>query len=213
MSRALSNTEARWTTIEKECYAIVYSLQKFEHLIRDVHFTLRTDHKNLTYVNESRCPKVHRWKVLIQEYDFDLEYIPGPQNYIADAFSRLVPIEEPELLCLIDKFEIPQEKYKLISEMHNSQVGHFGVDKTLNKLEALYPSWTYMREHVRRFIRQCPCCQKMSQLKTPIHTLNFTSAAYEPMERVNVDSIGPLPEDENGYKYIIVMIDSFTRMG
>lgn len=52
-------------------------------------------------MNESRCPKVHRWKVLIQEYDFDLKYIPGPQNYIDDAFLRLVPIEQPELLCVI----------------------------------------------------------------------------------------------------------------
>jgi hypothetical protein len=27
-----------------------------------------------------------------------------------------------------------------------------------------------MREHVKRYIRQCPCCQKMSYLRTPSHT-------------------------------------------
>lgn len=90
MSEALTDAEARWTTIEKECYAIVYALKKFEHLIRDVHFLLQSDHKNLTYVNESMCPKVRRWKYLIQEYDFDIEYLPGEKNIIADALSRLL---------------------------------------------------------------------------------------------------------------------------
>ena len=47
MSKSLSGAELRWSTIEKECYAIVYALKKFEYLIRDTHFTLRTDHRNL----------------------------------------------------------------------------------------------------------------------------------------------------------------------
>ena len=68
-----------------------------------------------------------------------------------------------------------------------------------------------MREHVKRFIRQCPCCQKMSYLKVPIHTIPFTTAVYEPMERLEVDTIGPLPADEDGHRYILVVIDCFTR--
>jgi hypothetical protein len=91
MSKSLSGAELRWSTIEKECYAIVYALKKFEHLIRDTHFTLRTDHKNLLYVNSAPNSKVARWKLMIQVYDFDIQYIPGPENFVADAFSRLVP--------------------------------------------------------------------------------------------------------------------------
>jgi hypothetical protein len=77
MSKTLSGAELSWSTIEKECYAIIYSLKKFEYLIRDVQFTIRTDHKNLTYVNDSLSAKVRRWKHLIQEYDFYVEYIKG----------------------------------------------------------------------------------------------------------------------------------------
>ena len=68
-----------------------------------------------------------------------------------------------------------------------------------------------MREHVKRFIKHCPCCQKMSYLKTPIHTHPFTVGCYEPMERVDVDAIGPVPEDEDGCKFILVIICCFTR--
>ncbi|KAL0226546.1 hypothetical protein P9112_013870 [Eukaryota sp. TZLM1-RC] len=35
--------------------------------------------------------------------------------------------------------------------------------------------------------------------------------AYIPFARVNADVIGPLPEDQEGYKYILVFIDSFFR--
>ena len=38
-----------------------------------------------------------------------------------------------------------------------------------------------------------------------------TTAVYEPWEVVAVDTIGPLPTDANGFKYIIVFIDAFTR--
>jgi hypothetical protein len=51
----------------------------------------------------------------------------------------------------------------------------------------------------------------MSYLKTAIHTLPFTTATYNPWDRVNVDTIGPLPPDDIENKYIIVIIDTFTR--
>jgi hypothetical protein len=95
MSRTLSAQECNWTTTEKECWAIVYSFKKFEYLIRDIHFTLLTDHKNLIYIDSETSQKVKRWKLAIQEYDFDIQHIPGRLNVIADAFSRLkdVPLD------------------------------------------------------------------------------------------------------------------------
>jgi len=91
LSKTLTEAESRWNVTEKECYAFVYAMKKWEYLLRDAHFTLRTDHRNLTYINESLSPKVRRWKILISEYDFHIEYIPGPDNIVGDALSRLVP--------------------------------------------------------------------------------------------------------------------------
>ena len=68
-----------------------------------------------------------------------------------------------------------------------------------------------MRHHVKRFIKQCPCCQKMSYLKTAIYTHPYTVACYEPGEQWQMDTIGPLPADENGNRYILVIICCFTR--
>jgi hypothetical protein len=68
VSKAFHKEQLRWDTPEKECYAIFYSLQKLAYLIRDTHFTLRTDHKNLTFLNQEHRGKVQRWKIAIQEY-------------------------------------------------------------------------------------------------------------------------------------------------
>ena len=53
----------------------------------------------------------------------------------------------------------------------------------------------------------CPCCQKMSTLKIPIHTHPFNTSVYTPMERLNIDFVGPYPDGG----YILVIIDCFTR--
>ena len=65
----------------------------------------------------------------------------------------------------------------------------------------------FQRQHVRWFIDHCPCCQKMSMLKIPIHAHGFTTSTYTPMECLNIDFIGPFPD--NGY--ILVILDTFTR--
>ena len=48
ISKSLSGAQLNWSTIEKEQYTIVYALNKLDYLLRDIPFTLRTDHKNLT---------------------------------------------------------------------------------------------------------------------------------------------------------------------
>jgi hypothetical protein len=70
ISKTLSKPEKKWSVYEKEAYAIFYALRKWEHHLQGIKFTLFTDHKNLTYLNKDPSPKVMRWKVAVQEYDF-----------------------------------------------------------------------------------------------------------------------------------------------
>jgi hypothetical protein len=45
ISKTLTGAQLNWSVPEKEAYSIFYALQKLEHLLRDVHFVLKTDHK------------------------------------------------------------------------------------------------------------------------------------------------------------------------
>ena len=141
LSKTLDRTQLRWATPEKEGYAIFYALKKLDYLLRDIHFTLQTDHKNLIYINDTASPKVVRWKLAIQEYDFDIEHIAGKKNFVTDGFSRFCqfPTKEEEtpedlnvdrsdnVMGLLDKFNLPNKYYKIIAICHNSFVGHYGV--------------------------------------------------------------------------------------
>jgi len=168
-SRSLHGAELNWSTIEQEAYAIYLTLSKFNHLLRDNKFRLKTDHMNLTYINAGSSQKVRRWGIALQEFDFDVEHIPGPKNVVVNAFSRLCENQLPakrqqEIIASIEVFpnRIPDEHYQSISGAHNTAVGHFGVEKTLSNLIKSDKKWKGMRRHIRQFIQQCPVCQKLS---------------------------------------------------
>ena len=48
---------------------------------------------------------------------------------------------------------------------------------------------------------------KMNMLKIPIHAHGFTTSTYTPMECLNINFIGPFPDQG----YILVIVDTFTR--
>jgi transposase InsO family protein len=215
LSRSFSDRERRWGVPQKEAYGIFFALSKLEYLLRDIHFTLFTDHENLVYMNRCDAGIIKRWKLAIQEYSFDILHIKGVNNFIADAFSRMIPIldiNSEEVIMMADEFKIPPTEYKMISSVHNTICGHMGVEQTMKRLYALGHNWHNMREHVRRFIRKhCPCCQKMSFLKIPIMANHFTASTYSPWERWNIDSIVVNLTDDYGNRHIIVIIDCFSR--
>ncbi len=80
MSKALSATEKRWPTIEQECYAIYLCFRKDKYLLRDIKFMLKTNHRNLFYLNALPSVKVLREELAIQEYDFDVLQIAEIKN-------------------------------------------------------------------------------------------------------------------------------------
>jgi transposase InsO family protein len=101
----------------------------------------------------------------------------------------------------------PRDKYDLIRAVHNELAGHHGVERTLAKLRVQKHDWLYMREHIKWFIKHCPLCQKLSYENILTKTQPFTVSRYEPMECLNIDSIGPMPDEW----YMLVIIDCFTR--
>ena len=61
-----------------------------DHILGGKHFTIRTDHNNLIFLNNAGSKEVLNWKLTIQHLDFEIEHIKGKDNIVADIFSRLV---------------------------------------------------------------------------------------------------------------------------
>lgn len=70
MSRTFNATETNWSTIEQEAFAIYFAIKHWDHFLAGTHFTVETDHRNLVYMHQSSTPKVMRWRLHLQEYDF-----------------------------------------------------------------------------------------------------------------------------------------------
>jgi len=96
LSHKLSDSQTRWSTVEKEAFAIHYALQKLDHYLHNSEFVIRTDHKPLKYLLESpmQNKKIQMWALSIAGYNCRIEYIPGPQNTCADLLSRIPPPQE-----------------------------------------------------------------------------------------------------------------------
>ena len=78
-------------------------------------------------------------------------------------------------------------------------------------LRELGYDWQYMRNHVRKFIRECACCQKNSLRDFDIGCSRFTTGGKYPFETISFDHVGPLKGDPDGYTYALVVIDVFSR--
>ena len=161
--------------------------------------------------------KVQRWFTCYQGFDFDIVDVKGENNPVADAFSRLCPIidtsSEKEYLCLLqeDELYVPRKEWHMISKVHNSAVGHHGVERTVDKLKKLNQNWPLMRQYVRRFKKMCPCCQKMENIGPSIRAHKFTVSTSAPTMNLAVDFIERLKPDSYGNTTLMVVICSFSR--
>ena len=157
ISKTLNKQEKKWHIYDKEAYSIYYALKKWDTLLRDNHFTLFTDHKNLTYLDKDPSARVQRWRMAVQQFSCDVAFLTTEENEIADHFSRLCPEEldaQQEILSIqemnsdfydithelhilenVNKIRISENKYNVLSACHNTMVGHFGYDQTEGRVK------------------------------------------------------------------------------
>ncbi len=80
--------------------------EKFERCLWGHHFTLHTDHHALTFLFQGptkaehthHSSKLMQWAEHLSAFDFDVQYVRGLDNIIADALSQL-PLSIDLRLC------------------------------------------------------------------------------------------------------------------
>lgn len=91
ISRSFKKGELNKPIIEKELIAIHFAISQFRPYIYGTEFTVFSDHKPLLYLYRLKNPssKLNRLRLDLEEYTFDIVHIPGKNNVIADALSRI----------------------------------------------------------------------------------------------------------------------------
>ena len=277
-SKVLSKTERNWSVTEREAYAIVWAVNYFRSFLLGQKFKLYSDHRPLVWMRQlvNPSPKIARWILQLEEYDFEIIYKQGKSHGNADGMSR-IPVEVNTCICTLEscvslediqqaqhdnseiaiiieatktgqwsnennsnlikhfttiKDELFIDDNVLYRQVNDEQVqvilppimhkniielihaaptgGHLGVARTTARmLECFY--WPCLRKIVANFICRCLTCEYFKPSK------ENTKAQLQPIESnkswelIELDFIGPLTETGNNNKYILSVVDHFSK--
>ncbi|KAG5885433.1 hypothetical protein JTB14_016827 [Gonioctena quinquepunctata] len=266
LSRSLTKQERKFSTTERECLAVIWSIEKLRPYIEETHFTVVTDHWSLCWLNNLKDPtgRLGRWSLKLQQYSFDLVHRKGKENVVPDMLSRTVPIIDAldiavnvdlgksdkwydRMLYDVDsnplrfptwrisdsklykyvqfkkipgldfhddwKLVIPKNKRKdILLKCHDDpQAGHPGVFKTFKRVsEHFY--WPKMKADISSYVKRCKvCCENKPEQRKPAGLLTPHRVVDRPFQLVCCDLIGPLPRSNHGFKFILVIVDNFSK--
>ena len=111
-SEKLSEAKLKYTTYEKEFYALVQALRYWRHYLIHKEFVLYSDHEALKHVNSQKKlnQKHGKWVEFLQEYAFVIKHKAGVENKAADALSRVIYVMNT-LSVKVVGFERLKEEY------------------------------------------------------------------------------------------------------
>jgi phospholipid-translocating ATPase len=90
-SKKLNQAESNYPTIERECLAVKWGIEKFALYLHGTEFVVQTDQAPLTALDrlKSASGRCTKWALQLQPFKFRVEAIPGRDNQAADFLSRL----------------------------------------------------------------------------------------------------------------------------
>lgn len=91
-SRTLNVHEKNYETTKLEALAIIWALKKYRHYLYGRKFTIITDHNALTWLfnsNKSTLGYIVRWRMILQDYDYEIVHRKGKIHQSVDALSRI----------------------------------------------------------------------------------------------------------------------------
>lgn len=197
-SRTLSPNEIRHHAVEKEAAAIVEALRKWRHFLLGRHFKVITDQKSVSFMFDNKRKskikndKICRWRIELSQFKFSITYRPGTENTAADTFSRIS--------ALTHTLQDLRDLHATLCHPGVTRLSHFIRTRNL----------PFSLEQIKNITDSCPSCQ---YLKPKFASCNKGTLiqAILPFQRLNIDFKGPLPTSVRGNKYLLTIIDEYTR--
>ena len=98
MSKKFQEAQHNYRVFEMETLAILEALLKWEDKLLGRKFTVVTDHKALEFFSKQRklSGRQARWAEYLSRFDFEIRYVQGKDNIVADSLSRYYKSDAPD---------------------------------------------------------------------------------------------------------------------
>jgi len=113
-SEKLNGPTLNYSTYDKEFYALVRSLETWQHYLWPKEFIIHSDHESLKYLRiQNKLNRRHaKWVEFIESFPYIIKHKKGKDNVIADALSRRYTMLS-QLDCRIFGLESIKGQYEL----------------------------------------------------------------------------------------------------
>ncbi|GBG67270.1 hypothetical protein CBR_g88559 [Chara braunii] len=90
MSARMPSKKVATSTYERELYALRQALEHWKHYLLGRHFKVYSDHETLRWLKTQAkmTPKLTRWAAEIDQYDFELKPVKGPEFIVEAIIGR-----------------------------------------------------------------------------------------------------------------------------
>lgn len=140
-SRTLRPAESKgYSVTELELAAILFGIGKFRQYIELTHFTIETDHRAISFLQNLKDPsgKLAKWYLILQSFKFTIRYRPGTSAVLrtADALSRVTEsllIEDNENITRTELIQ-EQDKDPFLSKIKQTLLGTYSNKNTDSRM-------------------------------------------------------------------------------
>lgn len=109
------------------------------------------------------------------------------------------------------RWVVPKGVRWQIAKMNHDDIGHFGFDKTLARIQQTY--WfPRMRKFVKKYVKSClECARNKDTTGKQQGQLHPIPKPEVPFHTVHADHLGPFVRSKRGNCYLLVIVDGFTK--
>jgi hypothetical protein len=225
-SAAFSKSQVKWHTTDREMFAICYGVTLYHHLLAGREFTVFTDHSALVSMNQSDSDKVNRMKEKLSIYNMKRAFIKGSNNHIGDGMSRIFIKEEDyeppegdeEVEKVIEAYTnqslvlMTEEDSFYLPWMHHyhGERGHWPLERTMRLIRENKEEWPECERMMSEYIANCEVCIANEPRRQRYHGRRYSLSGDRPGVCWAID-LKEVGEGYDGHKYILVIIDEFSR--
>ena len=175
-SRKMKGAETRYSATDSEALAVVESVRAFDPYLYGRKFTVFTDHRPLLYIFKrlTKSPRMSRWGLELQTYDYTIQYQPGSTHKVPDMLSRTpTAAVAPVSLDNVEPTVLRQEQLKdpiwaeVMTHLEGGSIPKARLPAALDEFEVSNGILYHVKALADRLLRRVvvPCQLQQSALR------------------------------------------------